>query len=180
MQRARVVITEPLPRESLKPLESVAELTFLDRPLPPSELYPLIRDADALITRSGTRVDRELLAAAPRVRVVGRAGVGVDNIDLDAAVAKNGAVIAAYASGRDRPDFPFWPMLFDNITVRLLGSDDFPPAAKRQAASDLTAAAQVGALSIPVRPLFPFEQVALAHDQVDADNRHRVLLAIPD
>ena len=39
--------------ESLKPLESVAELTFLDRPLPPSELYPLIRDADALITRSG-------------------------------------------------------------------------------------------------------------------------------
>ena len=102
------------------------------------------------------------------------------NIDLDAAVAKNGAVIAAYASGRDRPDFPFWPMLFDNITVRLLGSDDFPPAAKRQAARDLTAAAQVGALSIPVRPPFPFEQVALAHDQVDADNRHRVLLAIPD
>ena len=102
------------------------------------------------------------------------------NIDLDAAVAKNGAVIAAYASGRDRPDFPFWPMLFDNITVRLLGSDDFPPAAKRQAASDLTAAAQVGALSIPVRPLFPFEQVALAHDQVDVDNRRRVLLAIPD
>ena len=62
----------------------------------------------------------------------------------------------------------------------ILGSDDFPPAAKRQAASDLTAAAQVGALSIPVRPPFPFEQVALAHDQVDADNRHRVLLAIRD
>lgn len=98
MQRARVVITEPLPRESLKPLESVAELTFLDRPLPPSELYPLIRDADALITRSGTRVDRELLAAAPRVRVVGRAGVGVDNIDLDAATER-GVIVVNVAGG---------------------------------------------------------------------------------
>ena len=36
-----------------------------------------------------------------------------DNVDLDAAVVKNGAVIAAYAMRQDRPDFPFWPMLFD-------------------------------------------------------------------
>jgi NADPH2:quinone reductase len=49
-----------------------------------------------------------------------------ENIDLDAAVARNGAVIAAFATRRDRPDFPFWPMLFDNITIRLLGVDDFP------------------------------------------------------
>jgi NADPH:quinone reductase-like Zn-dependent oxidoreductase len=37
-----------------------------------------------------------------------------DNVDIDAAVAANGAVIAAYATRADRPDFPFWPMLFDN------------------------------------------------------------------
>src|SRR5438270_11401982 len=73
-----------------------------------------------------------------------------DNADLDAAVAANDAVIAAYATRHDRPDFPFWTMLFANITIRLLGSDDFPVEAKRQAASDLTAAAREGALSIPV------------------------------
>lgn len=103
-----------------------------------------------------------------------------DNVDFDAAVAKNNTVIAAYATRVDRPDFPFWPMLFDNITIRLLGSDDFPSAAKHQAAIDLTAAARAGGLRIPVRPTLPLEQAARAHDQVDTDNRHRTILAISD
>ena len=102
-----------------------------------------------------------------------------DNIDLDAGVAKSHAVIAAYASRGDRPDLPFWPMLFDNITIRLLGSDDFPSAAKQQAAADLTAAAGDGALSIPIRAPLPLEQVAHAHNDVDAGARERILLAIP-
>jgi D-3-phosphoglycerate dehydrogenase len=49
------------------------------------ELLEELREADALIVRSETRVDRDLLARAPKVRVVGRAGVGVDAIDVDAA-----------------------------------------------------------------------------------------------
>lgn len=49
------------------------------------ELLAALRDADGLIVRSETRVDRDLLAHAPRIRVVGRAGVGVDAIDVDAA-----------------------------------------------------------------------------------------------
>ncbi len=103
-----------------------------------------------------------------------------DNIDLDAAVAKNHTVVAAYATRADRPEFPFWPMLFDNITIRLLGSDDFPAAAKQQAAADLTSAAQDGALSIEVDTPLPLERVAEAHDRVDAGARGRVLLTIPD
>jgi NADPH:quinone reductase len=103
-----------------------------------------------------------------------------DNIDLDAAVVKNHTVIAAYATRGDRPDFPFWPMLFDNITIRLLGSDDFPAASKHQAALDLTAAARDGALSIPIGTPLPLERAAEAHDRVDAGGRDRVLLAIPD
>jgi len=102
------------------------------------------------------------------------------NIDLDAAVAGNGAVIAAYATRDDRPDFPFWPMLFDNLTLRLLGSDDFPTEAKQQAARDLTEAARTGDLIITRAGPLPLEQIAAAHDQVDADNRRRVLLAVPD
>jgi NADPH2:quinone reductase len=103
-----------------------------------------------------------------------------DNIDLDAAVAKNNTVIAAYATRGDRPDFPFWPMLFDNITIRLLGSDDFSADAKQQAAVDLTAAAGDGALSIPIGTPLPPERAAEAHDRVDAGTRDRVLIAIPD
>jgi NADPH2:quinone reductase len=103
-----------------------------------------------------------------------------DNIDLDAAVVKNHTVIAAYATRGDRPDFPFWPMLFDNITIRLLGSDDFPAASKHQAALDLTAAARDGALSIPIGTPLPLERAAEAHDRVDAGGRDRVLLAILD
>lgn len=49
------------------------------------ELLAALLDADGLIVRSETRVDRDLLAHAPRIRVVGRAGVGVDAIDVDAA-----------------------------------------------------------------------------------------------
>jgi NADPH:quinone reductase len=103
-----------------------------------------------------------------------------DNVDLDAAVAKNQAVIAAYATRDDRPNFPFWPMLFDNITIRLLGSDDFPTEAKRQAATDLTAAAAGGALPIDFGTPRPLEQIAQAHDQVDAGTRTRILLDIPE
>jgi len=44
-----------------------------------------LADADALIVRSATKVTADLLDKAPRLRVVGRAGVGVDNIDLDEA-----------------------------------------------------------------------------------------------
>jgi len=101
-----------------------------------------------------------------------------ENIDLDAAVAHNDTIIAAYATGHDRPALPFWPMLFNNITIRLLGSDDFPAEAKRQAADDLTAAAADGALSIPVEA-FPLDQAAAAHDRVDAGSRARILLTIP-
>jgi NADPH:quinone reductase len=103
-----------------------------------------------------------------------------DNVDLDAAVLKNNGIIAAYATRGDRPDFPFWPMLFDNVVIRLLGSDDFSAASKQQAAADLTAAAREGALSFAIGTPLPLGRTAEAHDRVDAGTRDRVLLAVPD
>jgi NADPH2:quinone reductase len=103
-----------------------------------------------------------------------------DNVDLDAAVAKNEAVIAAYATREDRPTFPFWPMLFGNVVIRLIGSDDFPPPARQQAVADLTTAANEGALSIAIGEPLPLARAAEAHDRVDAGTRERVLLAIPE
>src|SRR5260370_6317184 len=70
-------------------------------------------------------------------------------------------------------------MLFDNITVRLLGSDDFPPLAKQQAAADLTTAAREGALHVTIDTLLPLEQTTRAHDPVDECPRGPVLLAVP-
>ncbi len=95
-------------------------------------------------------------------------------------MAKVGTVIAAYATRDDRPSLPFWPMLFDNVTIRLLGSDDFPAAAKQQAAADLTTAASDGALAIAVGRPLPLASAAEAHERVDAGTRERVLLSIDD
>jgi NADPH2:quinone reductase len=102
-----------------------------------------------------------------------------DNADLDDAVAANGAVIAAYATRSDRTEIPFWTLLFNNITLRLLGSDDFPTEAKRQAARDLTAAAAVGALTVDVGARFPLAGIAQAHDRIDDGGRGRILIDIP-
>jgi NADPH:quinone reductase len=102
------------------------------------------------------------------------------NVDLDAAVVRNGAVVAAYATVKERPDLPFWPMLFANVTIRLLGSDDFPQAAKDAAARDLTSAAAQGALSVSVARTFPLAEIAAAHELVEAGSAPgRVLLSIP-
>ncbi|MFC9247621.1 NADPH:quinone reductase [Streptomyces sp. NPDC057136] len=103
-----------------------------------------------------------------------------DNADLDASVVADDAVIAAYATCDDRPHLPFWPLLFKNVTLRLLGSDDFPVAAKQQAARDLTAAAAVGALTTGVGDHYPLDRIAQAHDRVDAGARRRVLVTIPE
>lgn len=102
-----------------------------------------------------------------------------DNADLDDAVAANGAVIAAYATRSDRTEIPFWTLLFNNITLRLLGSDDFPAEAKRQAAHDLTAAAAVGALTVDAGARFPLAGIAQAHERIDDGGRGRVLIDIP-
>ncbi|MDX8141728.1 NADPH:quinone reductase [Lentzea sp. BCCO 10_0061] len=102
-----------------------------------------------------------------------------DNADLDVAVIANDGVIAAYGTRTDNTEIPFWPLLFANATVRLFGSDDFPAAAKRAAARDLTAAAAMDALRVKVGQLFPLAEIAAAHERVDAGGRGRVLVTVP-
>ncbi|MFH8774409.1 MULTISPECIES: NADPH:quinone reductase [unclassified Streptomyces] len=102
------------------------------------------------------------------------------NADLDNAVAALDAVIAVYGTGADRTEIPFSPLLFNNVTLRLLGSDDFPAAAKRQASRDLTAAAAVGALTVEVADRYPLKDIGEAHERVDAGACGRVLVGIPD
>lgn len=63
--------------------------------LPPAELLKLIPEYDALVVRSETKVTKEVLAAAANLKVIGRAGVGVDNIDVAAATARGVIVLNA-------------------------------------------------------------------------------------
>jgi NADPH2:quinone reductase len=63
--------------------------------------------------------------------------------------------------------------------VSALGSDDFPIAAKREAARALTRAARGGALAIPIGDPLPLDRTAESHDRVDAGARERVLISLP-
>ncbi|GHE06968.1 NADPH:quinone reductase [Klenkia taihuensis] len=100
-----------------------------------------------------------------------------DNLDLDAAVLRNGGVLAAYGTRDARPVLDFWPLLFANTTIRLLGSDDFPADAVDAAVQDLTTAAESGAIAVPDADVLPLERVAEAHDRIDAGTRRRQLVA---
>ena len=81
--QAKVVLSEHL---DAGPAEWLSERARLIRQPhePRAELLLSLADAEGLVVRTYTRVDRELLAAAPALQVVGRAGVGLDNIDLPA------------------------------------------------------------------------------------------------
>lgn len=87
MEKARILIAEELADEGRR--EFGQEFVVDYRPdLPAAELLREIPKYDALIVRSATQVTAEVIAAAKRLRVVGRAGVGVNNIDIPAATAR--------------------------------------------------------------------------------------------
>ena len=92
--RARVLVTDNLARRGVDLLREAPGFTVdVQNGLTPESLAECCREADALILRSATRVTADLLAAAPKLKVVGRAGVGVDNVDLEAATARGVVVM---------------------------------------------------------------------------------------
>lgn len=92
MRPFTVLVAEPLATEGIAVLREGGLDVREAFDQAPAELRTLVHDADALIVRSKTRVDAELLDAAPALRVVGRAGVGVDAIDV-AAATRHGIVV---------------------------------------------------------------------------------------
>jgi D-3-phosphoglycerate dehydrogenase len=93
----RVLIADKLAPEGMAVLHDAArsgQLVVDERTgLPPEELRHVIPEYDALIIRSSTTVTQEIVDAAVRLRVVGRAGIGVDNIDVGAATRRGIAVM---------------------------------------------------------------------------------------
>ena len=91
----KIVIPDPLPASAIALLEAEGWTVDAGRDRSPAELAADLSDADALIVRGATRVTATLLAGAPRLRVVARAGTGVDNVDLAAASARGILVLNA-------------------------------------------------------------------------------------
>ncbi|MGR8918163.1 MAG: phosphoglycerate dehydrogenase [Gammaproteobacteria bacterium] len=90
----KVFVADKLAPEGIAALEQYPELEVDFSPgLSVEDAIPHARDADAIIVRSATKIRGELLAAAERLKVVGRAGIGVDNIDLDAATERGVVVL---------------------------------------------------------------------------------------
>ncbi len=91
----KIVIPEPLPASATALLEAEGWTIDTREGRSASKLTADLADADALIVRGGTKVTAALIAAAPRLQVVARAGTGVDNVDLDAASARGILVLNA-------------------------------------------------------------------------------------
>lgn len=80
-----ILIAEPLSPAGLELLQAQQGYNIIVSN--PKEYERHLADADALVVRSAVQVTAEILAKAPKLRVIGRAGIGVDNVDLDAATA---------------------------------------------------------------------------------------------
>lgn len=91
----KIIIADTLPPSAADLLRAEGWSVDARAARPAAELKAALASADGLIVRSATRVDAELIAAAPRLRVVARAGTGVDNIDLDAASRRGILVLNA-------------------------------------------------------------------------------------
>jgi D-3-phosphoglycerate dehydrogenase len=90
----RILVADPIADDGVTRLRAAGEVDVVTG-LEPSALRERIADYDALVVRSETKVTAEIFAAAPRLRVVGRAGVGVDNIDIEAATRHGVLVLNA-------------------------------------------------------------------------------------
>lgn len=92
--RPRIVISDAIHPQARERLAAAADIVDVDGTNVPA-LLAAIHDADALVVRSETEVTEDVLRASPSLRVVARAGVGVDNIDLDAATRAGVLVLNA-------------------------------------------------------------------------------------
>jgi D-3-phosphoglycerate dehydrogenase / 2-oxoglutarate reductase len=91
----RVLITDPLSPVALEMLAEAGLETSVQTGLSPDELREAASGAHAWLVRSGTQITADLIAAATDLRVIGRAGVGVDNVDLEAATRRGILVLNA-------------------------------------------------------------------------------------
>ena len=94
----KILVSDRLSEEGLNILRGTSEFSVDTKTgLKPEELKEIIKDYHAIVVRSGTKVTKEIIQAAENLRVIGRAGVGLDNVDLATATEKGIVVMNAPA-----------------------------------------------------------------------------------
>ncbi len=89
---SKVLVSDPIDQAGIDILSQVAQVD-VKTDLKPEELVQLIPEYDALMIRSGTRVTKEIIEAGRQLKIIGRAGVGVDNVDVPAATRQGIVVV---------------------------------------------------------------------------------------
>jgi len=101
------------------------------------------------------------------------------NIAADVDMLDVRGSIATYATNVDAPAIPFWLLLFKNIRIDFLGSDDFAPADKEEAARATNEALLSGWRGMPIVEQFPLNEIASAHEVVESSRlRGRVVVML--
>jgi NADPH2:quinone reductase len=100
------------------------------------------------------------------------------NIESDVAVLAQGGSVATYATAKPSAAVPVWEMVFKNVRLFFLGSDDFPADVKAVAARELSAALAGGWPGFEIGERFPLSAVAAAHEYVEQRRPGRVVLVI--
>lgn len=101
------------------------------------------------------------------------------NIYTDLDVLATGGSVAAYATDTPEPAVPFWPLLFKNARIFLLGSDDFPVEAKQAAARAVSDALIAGWTGFEIAARFPLDDIAGAHEWMEHPPRRGRVVVIP-
>lgn len=95
----RVLISDALSKEAVEILQKEKEFKVdVNTKMTPEELKAAIKDYDALLVRSATKVTRDVIEAASKLKIIGRAGVGLDNVDVEAA-SKKGIIVVNTPAG---------------------------------------------------------------------------------
>ena len=84
----KIVVAEKVSKKAVEMLRTESAWQIVETEPARDKLVPELKDADALIIRSAVQVTAELLEHAPKLQVIGRAGIGVDNVDIEAATKK--------------------------------------------------------------------------------------------
>jgi len=95
----KILISDSLSKEAVNILEKEKDFKVdVNTKLTPEELKKVIKDYDALVVRSGTKVTKDIINAADKLKIIGRAGVGLDNVDVEAA-SKKGIIVVNTPAG---------------------------------------------------------------------------------
>lgn len=148
MQTPTVLVAEPLAPDCVRWLRE--RCTVIERPPDDPAFDDALASADALIVRTYTKVNADLLAKAPKLRAVGRAGVGLDNIDLQACRNRSVCVVHTPGANTDAVVEFVFACILDATRPRLYLHKPLDNADWNTLRSELVAERQLSSLTLGI------------------------------